>query len=157
MTGLQIAEKRFESESPEATEAIAARLAAQLGGGDCIALHGGLGAGKSLMARAIIRTVLHDPDHEVPSPTYTLVNVYEAAGFEIWHADLYRIADADELNEIGLDQALEHALVLIEWPERWPGGLPAQRLDVHIEGSGEARQIVFAPRGGWQGHGAWET
>ena len=133
-----------------ATDRIGAALAHALRPGDVVAVSGPLGAGKSHLCRAVIRAVLDDPHAEVPSPSYTLVNVYEATDCEIWHADLYRIADAGELTELGLDDACNDAIVLIEWPERW-AALPPRRLDVAITvGPGERRTLVFTPSGpGW--------
>jgi tRNA threonylcarbamoyladenosine biosynthesis protein TsaE len=86
----------------------------------------------------------------VPSPSYTLVNVYEADGAEIWHADLYRV-DADELGEIGLADAPGGALLLVEWAERWPG-LPARRLDIALDyAPGGGRDLTVAAHGaGWE-------
>jgi tRNA threonylcarbamoyl adenosine modification protein YjeE len=134
--------------TPQATDVIGRALAPVLAPGDLVALHGSLGAGKSHLARAIVRARLGDPRAEVPSPTYTLVNVYAAPGAEIWHADLYRV-DPEELAEIGLPDALEHAILLVEWPDRWPG-LPARRLDIALSGSGESRKIEVTARGqGW--------
>ena len=94
-------------------------LAARLRPGDVVAVAGPLGAGKSQLCRAIVRALLRDPGAEVPSPSYTLVNVYAAGDLQVWHADLYRISEMpDELQELGLEDAAD-AIVLIEWPERW--------------------------------------
>jgi tRNA threonylcarbamoyl adenosine modification protein YjeE len=135
--------------APQATDAIGRALAPTLAPGDLVALHGPLGAGKSHLARAIVRARLGDSRAEVPSPTYTLVNVYAAPGGEIWHADLYRI-DAEELAEIGLAEALGHAILLVEWPDRWTG-LPARRLDIALAAAGEGREIAVTAHGsGWQ-------
>lgn len=103
------------------TAALAARLAAQLGAGSLVALTGDLGAGKSTFARAFIRARLGDEDAEVPSPTFILVQTYDAPdGTEIWHADLYRLTDPEEVFELGLDEARDDAVCLIEWPDRMP-------------------------------------
>ena len=135
-----------------ATDRIGAALARVLRPGDVLAVSGPLGAGKSHLCRAVIRAALDDPHAEVPSPSYTLVNVYEAAACEIWHADLYRIADAGELTELGLDDACKDAIVPIEWPERW-AALPPRRVDVAITvGPGERRTLVFTPSGPGWGH-----
>jgi tRNA threonylcarbamoyl adenosine modification protein YjeE len=123
--------------TPDETDAIGRALAAALAAGDVVALHGPLGAGKSHLARAVIRARLADPLAEVPSPSYTLVNIYQADGGEIWHADLYRV-DPEELAEIGLADAPPDAILLVEWAERWPG-LPARRIDI---------ALAFAPDGG---------
>ncbi len=154
--------------APCRTDALGRALAAALRPGDVVALQGALGAGKSHLARAVIRGWLGDPMAEVPSPTYTLVNVYAApgttpgaapgarpaagpgasSGAEIWHADLYRV-DPEEIAEIGLADVLEHAILLVEWPDRWPG-LPARRLEIALAAAGEGRDIAVTPHGaGW--------
>lgn len=134
---------------PDATDAIGRALAPVLHAGDLVALHGTLGAGKSHLARAIIRARLDDSQAEVASPTYTLVNIYTAPGSEIWHADLYRV-DGEEIAEIGLEDALDHALLLVEWPERWPD-LPERRLEITLTAAGEGREIRIMAHGeGWE-------
>lgn len=133
--------------SADATSAFGAALARCLGAGDLVTLAGPLGAGKSHLARAIVRTVLDSPQAEVPSPTYTLVNVYEHAGIPVWHADLYRLGDPDELAEIGLEDALSEAIVLVEWPQRWPD-LPVRRLDIALSVVSErTRRLTLVPSG----------
>ena len=133
---------------PDASEAIGRALAPTLAAGDVVALRGPLGAGKSHLARAVVRARLGDPEAEVPSPTYTLVNVYAAPSGEVWHADLYRV-DPEETSEIGLTDALDHAILLVEWPDRWPD-LPARRLDLGLSVAGAGRDIAVAPCGpGW--------
>lgn len=119
--------------SPAATDELASRLAPLLGPGEGIALTGDLGAGKTAFARAFLRTRL-DPDLEVPSPTFTLVQIYEDTAtdppVEIWHVDLYRITDPEEAVELGLEDAFSSAICLIEWPERLGSGLPANFLSL---------------------------
>ena len=114
------------------TEAFGSRLAEALEPGDFLALSGPLGAGKSHLVRAIVRSLLHDPRAEVPSPSYTLVNIYDGPAGEIWHADLYRIGGADEAAELGLLEALNHAVLLVEWPSRLGPLLPERRLDITL-------------------------
>ncbi|MCA6275633.1 MAG: tRNA (adenosine(37)-N6)-threonylcarbamoyltransferase complex ATPase subunit type 1 TsaE, partial [Phenylobacterium sp.] len=99
------------------TEALGRRLAPLLQAGEAICLSGGLGVGKSCLARALIRA-LTSQDEEAPSPTFTLVQTYPGREFEIAHFDLYRLEDPDEAWEIGLEEALDHGAALIEWPER---------------------------------------
>ena len=107
----------------------------------CICISGPLGAGKSELCRAIIRARIRNRHLEVPSPSYTLVNVYDHAAGEIWHADLYRIGDVSEIQEIGLEDAIEDAIVLVEWPERWLDA-PQRRLDMSLHPIGdETREI----------------
>ena len=110
---------------PAATDALAARLAARLRPGDAVWLEGDLGAGKTHFARALIRACLGDGGDgaDIPSPTYTLVQTYDTPMGEIWHADLYRLSDPQEIVELGLHDALETAICLVEWPDR--GALPA--------------------------------
>jgi tRNA threonylcarbamoyl adenosine modification protein YjeE len=113
-----------------ATANLMADLALLIGAGDVITLSGDLGAGKTAAARALIRYLASDPDIEVPSPTFTLAQSYDLAPFPLVHADLYRINDATELEEIGLSPLPEGVVALIEWPERAPSALPPDRIDI---------------------------
>ena len=135
-----------------ATQTLGRRLAQALRPGDAVCLSGPLGAGKSSLARALIRA-LTSPDEEVPSPTYTLVQAYQGADFEIAHFDLYRLEDPDEARELGLDEALEQGAAVIEWPQRLGGALPADRLSLEIEptADGAARIARLSFHGTWQG------
>ncbi|MDP1739205.1 MAG: tRNA (adenosine(37)-N6)-threonylcarbamoyltransferase complex ATPase subunit type 1 TsaE [Caulobacter sp.] len=139
-----------------ADEAATARLGAALAGalrsGEALCLEGPLGAGKSTLARALVR-VLTTPDEDVPSPTFTLVQFYETAAFPLAHFDLYRLTSPDEAFEIGLDEALDEGAVLIEWPQRLEGRLPPDRLDIEIsiEDGGETRRARLTPHGAWKG------
>ncbi len=117
-----------------ATEAIAAKLSKLVGAGCLIALTGDLGAGKTTFARAFIRARLQDEEAEVPSPTFTLVQTYDTPdGPEIWHADLYRLSDPEEVYELGLDEARREAICLIEWPDRMPSDWWDNALEVSLE------------------------
>jgi tRNA threonylcarbamoyl adenosine modification protein YjeE len=117
----------------EATTArLAARLAAIARVGDIIALEGDLGVGKTTFARAFIRAS-GVADREIPSPTFTLVQVYDAAEAEIWHFDLYRLAAADEAWELGIEEAFLSGISLIEWPDRLGLLLPQRRLAIALE------------------------
>lgn len=109
-----------------ATERLAAMIAPHLRTGDVIALRGDLGSGKTAFARALLR-VLGVPG-DVPSPTFTLVQSYEASGLLISHFDLYRLKSADELDELGWDDALASGIAVVEWPQRAEGRLPVERL-----------------------------
>lgn len=124
------------------TEALGRRLAALARPGDAILLQGPIGAGKSCLARAFIRARL-GADEEVPSPTFTLVQVYDHDGTEIWHADLYRLTHPDEVWELGLDQAFETAICLVEWPDRLGSHLPPAALTIRLKAKGEGRQAVM--------------
>jgi N-acetylmuramate 1-kinase len=124
-----------------ATAHLMADLALLIGPGEVIALSGDLGAGKTAAARALIRYLAADDTLEVPSPTFTLAQSYELPAFPLVHADLYRIDDASELEEIGLSPLPDGAVALIEWPERAPGALPSDRID-------RARRRDHRPRQG---------
>jgi N-acetylmuramate 1-kinase len=115
-----------------ATANLMADLALLIEPGDVITLSGDLGAGKTAAARAMIRYLAGDDSVEVPSPTFTLAQPYDLPGFPLIHADLYRIDDAAELEEIGLSPLPEGAAVLIEWPERAPEALPQDRIDIAL-------------------------
>jgi tRNA threonylcarbamoyladenosine biosynthesis protein TsaE len=125
------------------TAACALQLAPKLGAGDCILLEGNLGVGKTHFARSLIQRRLAEfgKIEDVPSPTYTLVQTYHAGPLEIWHADLYRLGSADELVELGLEEAFGSALVLIEWPERLGDMAPADALWLRFEMRGNGRVL----------------
>jgi len=135
-------------------EAAAARLGQQLASvlrpGDLVLLFGDLGAGKTALARAVIEALTGEAD--APSPTYTLVQSYETqAGWPLAHADLYRLEDEAELDELGLKETLEHGAALVEWPGRAPSWRPDARLELHLSGSGdEARSVTV------EGFQTWE-
>ena len=134
-----------------ATHALAARLAAVLQGGDVVALRGDLGAGKSELARALIRARAGSA-LEVPSPTFTIMQDYPLEGLTIRHIDLYRIADPDELFELGLEEApAEDEAWLVEWPERAAGRLAGTCLCLALEegDSPEARVARIEGDAGW--------
>ena len=115
------------------TARLGAVLSPLLGPRDTVLLRGELGAGKSALARAVIGAALGDAEAEIPSPSYTLINTYETARGQVWHADLYRLSgEADELEELGLTEAMATALVLVEWPERLGGALPQRYLDIAL-------------------------
>lgn len=115
-----------------ATAQLMADLALLVGPGDVITLTGDLGAGKTAAARSLIRYLAGDDELEVPSPTFTLVQGYELPAFPVMHADLYRVEDESELEEIGLSPLPDATLVLIEWPERAPSAMPADRIDIAL-------------------------
>jgi tRNA threonylcarbamoyladenosine biosynthesis protein TsaE len=133
-----------------ATRRLGAAVARALRPGDAVCLSGPLGAGKSVLARALVRA-LTTPDEEVPSPTFTLVQFYEGAGLAVAHFDLYRLKNGDEAYEIGLDEALDQGAAVIEWPERLEGRLPPDRLDIDIRLDGTARRARLVAFGAWEG------
>jgi tRNA threonylcarbamoyladenosine biosynthesis protein TsaE len=130
-----------------ATAALGELLASRARPGDVIALHGDLGAGKTTLARALIKQ-LAGPDTEAPSPTFTLVQTYQTPGFPVWHFDLYRLEHPGEARELGLEEAVD-GLCLIEWPERLGRHLPSLRLEVHLSFDGEGRIARLADLDDW--------
>src|SRR5215468_7315430 len=135
-----------------ATHRLAIDIANSLQPGDLVTLSGDLGAGKTTFARALIRYLAGDPALEVPSPTFTLVQIYELGPFPLVHADLYRLSGSAELAELGFDDLPERAVILLEWPDRAADVLPPDRLDI---------ALALAPRlkgefrhGRITGHGA---
>jgi tRNA threonylcarbamoyl adenosine modification protein YjeE len=122
----------FDLPDEAATAVFAARIAARARAGDVIALSGDLGVGKTSFARAFIRA-RGDAAAEVPSPTFTLVQIYELATAPVWHFDLYRLAAAEEAWELGIEEAFTAGISLIEWPERLGPLLPQHRLDIALD------------------------
>lgn len=136
----------FRAATLEDTEAFAASWSALLQSGDVIGLRGDLGAGKTAFARALIRALGHDD--EVPSPTYTLIQIYEMPGQIVWHVDLYRIENEDEIRELDLDAAFEEGLTLIEWPDRLGSAMPPDWIEISIhEEADEARTFSVTGHG----------
>ncbi len=126
------AESRFtvSLENEQATQRFAVEIANALEPGDMVTLSGDLGAGKTAFARAVIRHLAGDPDIAVPSPTFTLMQVYELPRLTLVHADLYRLSGPDELTELGLDEIAATGVVLMEWPDRAGNHLPVDRIDI---------------------------
>src|ERR1700694_6225566 len=116
----------------EALVAFMTDIAGALEPGDLVTLSGDLGAGKTTFARALIRYLAGDDAVEVPSPTFTFIQTYELPRFPLVHADLYRLSGTAELAELGFDDLPDGAVVLLEWPDRAPGFLPADRLDIAL-------------------------
>ncbi|MEJ1970639.1 MAG: tRNA (adenosine(37)-N6)-threonylcarbamoyltransferase complex ATPase subunit type 1 TsaE [Rhizomicrobium sp.] len=143
----QTFERTFALSDLDATEALGARIAAALRIGDAVALEGDLGAGKTTLARAILRAL--GVTEEVPSPTFTLVQYYETAKLSVRHYDLYRIENPQEMDELGLDEALNDGAALIEWPERALAWLPPDRLHVSLSHSDGARRARISGPPRW--------
>ena len=139
-----------------ATAALATRVAAVARAGDVIALSGELGVGKTAFARAFIRARV-SPDEEVPSPTFTLVQIYEGDDATIWHFDLYRLTTADETWELGIEEAFATGLSLIEWPDRLGPLLPRHRLEITLEfgDQPDARRAAIDGDASWCGRLHW--
>ncbi len=122
------------------------RLGRVLRAGDTVALTGGLGAGKTTLARGLVQSAL--PDEIVPSPTYTLVQTYELNSFTLWHCDLYRLDHPNEAYELGLMDAMGEDVCLLEWPDRLGPLLPEDVLKVEITFDGDGRVVMLT---GWDG------
>ena len=131
--------------SEQETEALGRKIARIAQAGDFVALFGDLGAGKTTFCRAFIREMTQS-DIDVSSPTFTLVQTYEAESALIWHFDLYRLEHQDELMELGMDDAMD-GVTLVEWPERMGDALPMTRLDVTLQFSPEGRVAALNPHG----------
>jgi len=139
--------------------ALATVLARAARPGDVITLSGGLGAGKTTFARFFIQALGPrgggEAQEEVPSPTFTLVQIYEREPAPVWHFDLYRITRAEDAYELNIEEAFEAGISLIEWPERLGALLPPDRLDVHLDaepGNEEAastRALTLSAYGAW--------
>ncbi len=140
--------------SARATADLAERLAPLVGAGDALLLSGSIGAGKTHFARALIQARLRAVglSEDVPSPTFTLVQTYFAGELEIWHADLYRLGGLADVDELGLSDAFETALTLVEWPDRLDGNLPDHRLELEfttLPEEGQRSLNIVAHGAGW--------
>ena len=122
--------------------ALGASLIPQLSAGQTVCLIGGLGAGKTTLVRGMIQSVLGDID--VPSPTYTLVQTYEMPEFELWHCDMYRLDRPEDGYELGLIDAFEEAVCLIEWPDKLGELIPDDAMRIEIAFDGEGRKVTLA-------------
>lgn len=140
----QVFERSLALADLAATDRLGARIAAGLHVGDTVALEGGLGAGKTTLARAILHAL--GVTEDVPSPTFTLVQYYQTARLPVHHYDLYRIENPAEVEELGLNEALDEGAALIEWPERALAWLPVDRLHVAMSlKDGSRRAKVSGP------------
>jgi tRNA threonylcarbamoyl adenosine modification protein YjeE len=133
-----------------ATARLADDIAAVIQAGDVVALSGGLGAGKTTFARALLRALSGDPTVEVPSPTFPLRIDHHLHRLQVAHVDLFRLGATSELGELGLEEALMEGAVIVEWPERLPAQLAANRLDVRFELEGSGRRAEISAVGSWR-------
>ena len=148
------ADRRLSDET--ATARLGATIAAALRRGDFIALFGPLGAGKSTLARGLVRALAGD-DEEVPSPTFTLIQLYDGPDFPLAHLDLYRLKRPDEAWELGLEDALADGAAVVEWPERLGDDLPADRLEVALSAATGADAAPDERLARLRGFGSWST
>ena len=125
------------------TSRLGVLLAKLVGAGDTILLSGPIGAGKTHLARALIQARLTHAE-DVPSPSFTLVQTYTTATTDIWHADLYRLSDPDEVLELGLEDAFATAICLIEWPDRLGQSAPANAIRVELSSEGGGRRAIVS-------------
>ena len=136
---------------PENTDTLGENLALWLQAGDVVLLQGDLGAGKSALSRACIQALPNSDgtasDEEVPSPTFTLVQTYERLVGTVWHFDLYRLGDAEELYELGWEEARQNGICLIEWPDRLGYLCPTAYLEIHLNHVGDGRTATLTPHG----------
>jgi len=146
----------YKTSGPEETAALARKIAMLVRPGDVILLKGDLGAGKSIFARAFIQALCGE-DTEVPSPTFTLVQTYEAPPFLVWHFDLYRLTHEADVDELGIDEAYAGGVSLIEWPERLgTDHLPLHALEIDFQyGSHGNENERILRLSGWDGR-RWE-
>jgi tRNA threonylcarbamoyladenosine biosynthesis protein TsaE len=133
-----------------ATDALAEAIAAALRPGDAVLLEGALGAGKTALARALLRHAVGDPSLAVPSPSYTLLQHYESPVGTITHFDLWRLAGADDLAELGWDEA-RGGIVVVEWPDRLGALAPADALRVRLVQPDPGAPARVAALDGWDG------
>ena len=136
----------FENIDEATLVKIAYLLEPTLAFNDSILLYGDLGAGKSTFARGIItsRLARHKRHEDVPSPTFTLVQIYDFPDGDIWHADLYRLSNPNDCDELGLFDAFEDNITLIEWPERIENVLPQSALNIHLTHNDTSRNVEFS-------------
>ncbi len=134
--------------TPDDTERLGSWLGDASCPGDTILLEGPIGSGKSHLARAFVRAQTQ-PDEDVPSPSFTLVQTYDGVAGEIWHADLYRLGHQDEVLELGLEDAFGRAICIVEWPDRLGSGLPPDALRLRFSTEGEGRRILLSDGARW--------
>jgi tRNA threonylcarbamoyladenosine biosynthesis protein TsaE len=139
----------FRLDDESHTAALGAAVGAVLRKGEAVCLSGPLGAGKSVLARGLIRALSPDAG-DIPSPTFTLVQFYQGETFALAHFDLYRLKSSEEAYEIGLGEALADGVAIIEWPERLDHHLPRDRLDIELTPDGDRRRAHLTSHGAWE-------
>jgi tRNA threonylcarbamoyladenosine biosynthesis protein TsaE len=142
------AEGMFRLDREADTARLGAAIARELKKGEAVCLTGPLGAGKTTLARSMIRALTGE-ETEAPSPTFTLVQSYETKRFPLAHFDLYRVVKPEEILELGFDDALRDGAVVVEWAEKLGHHLPANRLDVELAIQGDRRRARLSPHGAW--------
>lgn len=142
---MKTATAQFSLPDSDATERLAGKLAPRLRAGDTILLVGPIGAGKTHFARSVILALLADHE-DVPSPTFTIVQTYESAQAQIWHADLYRLSSPNEVVELGLTDAFQSSICLVEWPDRLGDLSPESALNIAFEPDAQSdlRHVVLS-------------
>jgi tRNA threonylcarbamoyladenosine biosynthesis protein TsaE len=133
----------LDLQNAEETSQAARALSAALTAGDTVLLTGDVGAGKTHFARSLIQSLLTTPE-DVPSPTFTLVQTYDTSAGAIWHADLYRLTSTFEIEELGLSDAFQDAICLVEWPDRLGELKPDGALEITLETTGEDSRVLTA-------------
>lgn len=138
--------RRLICEGPDETRALGAALGRAAFAGCVIALVGDLGAGKTVLAKGV-GDGLEVPTR-VQSPTFVIVQAHPGGRLHLWHADLYRLGDASELEHLGLDDIVEgDGVAVVEWADRFPEALPADHLEVRLSGDGDTREAVLVAHG----------
>ncbi|MBI4031262.1 MAG: tRNA (adenosine(37)-N6)-threonylcarbamoyltransferase complex ATPase subunit type 1 TsaE [Proteobacteria bacterium] len=133
---------RIDTHRESDTENAARALAGRLRAGDILLLSGDLGAGKTVFARALIRVMTGDDNMDVPSPTFTLLQTYDAPEGTLWHFDLYRIKSPEEIYELGWEEAITDGIVIVEWPEKMGSLAPRDAVRIEFRTSPEAGRIL---------------
>lgn len=140
-------DENYTTVSESETAALAEKLSPMFAVGDIVCLRGPLGAGKSVFARALIRSICADPDLNVPSPTFTLLQTYDSAAGPVHHYDLYRLEEADEIYELGWEESCSDAITIVEWPERIAPLLPARYYEIAFKpDANDTRHIIVSRR-----------